>query len=381
MSVRIALVCALAAFAHTRGAHALDGMTEARVGHSSTRLANGEVLIVASIKDTTGAVTASAEIFDPTTNQFGATGSLAQPRCAHEAILLQSGKVLVVGGVDGNLSALRSAEIYDPLSGTFTAVGDMGQARVGLAVTLLASGKVLVTGGQDGETIHASAEVFDPGAGTFSGLSSSLGTPRVAHTATLLSSGKVLLAGGFRVGGLTDTNDPNSKPLKATELFDAPSNTFVAGPDMSKGRANHTSTLLSSGKVLIIGGHANQFDVFDPANNSFGQVAGADALLSVLLQEHSTTLVGGNEVFVHGGVPLREANGFMNISFRFNVASGASTFPVGALQTTNENVRIGPRSVVLENGKVPITGGRRRGHIYKSAILYDPSNDTYQLLD
>ena len=56
---------------------------------------------------------------------------------------------------------------------------------------MLASGKVLVAGGG-----YATAELYDPASGTFSD-AGSMEIPRINHTATLLSNGKVLLIGGF----------------------------------------------------------------------------------------------------------------------------------------------------------------------------------------
>jgi hypothetical protein len=71
---------------------------------------------------------------------------------------LGSGKVLVAGGF--NSEDLTSAELYDPSSGTFTATGNMTVARDSHTATLLGSGKVLVAGGFNGEDL-ASAELYD----------------------------------------------------------------------------------------------------------------------------------------------------------------------------------------------------------------------------
>ena len=45
------------------------------------------------------------------------------------ATLLPNGKVLVAGGYDMNFNYLSSAELYDPASGTWTATGSLATAR------------------------------------------------------------------------------------------------------------------------------------------------------------------------------------------------------------------------------------------------------------
>ena len=91
---------------------------------------------------------------------------MVTPRDSHTATLLLDGKVLVAGG-GGDLA---SAELYDPSSGSWTATGNMNGVRGGHTATLLRDGKVLVVGGGDGTVTSwgplASAELYDPGGGS-----------------------------------------------------------------------------------------------------------------------------------------------------------------------------------------------------------------------
>ena len=114
----------------------------------------------------------------------------------HTATLLPDGRVFVTGG-DDSFNIFSSAELYDPATRTWTATGSLGNARRQHTATLLPDGKVLAAGGQDGgSTTTATSELYDPITGTWTA-TGSLGVARTVHTATLLANEKVLVAAGF----------------------------------------------------------------------------------------------------------------------------------------------------------------------------------------
>src|SRR5215510_1669808 len=107
-------------------------MATSRRNATRDTLPDGRVLVVGG-SDTTGVngaasvFHATAEIYDPITGSWSATGSLAIGRALHTSSVLPDGKILISGGWNG--TAISSAEIYDPVTGTFSAAGAMTTAR------------------------------------------------------------------------------------------------------------------------------------------------------------------------------------------------------------------------------------------------------------
>ena len=98
-------------------------MVAPRTGQTATLLQNGQVLVA-------GGGTASAELFNPSTGTFTATGSMMVSRAEQTATLLLDGRVLIAGGVAATGPALVSSEPYDPVSGMFTAAGSMSEGTL-----------------------------------------------------------------------------------------------------------------------------------------------------------------------------------------------------------------------------------------------------------
>ncbi|MGH7597951.1 MAG: Kelch repeat-containing protein [bacterium] len=178
-------------------------MTTARAAHTMTMLQDGRILIIGGHRGrrSTIVIHASAEIYDPTTGTFTATGNMTTRRHKHDAVPLPDGQVLVNGGSDerDDQAAYASAEIYNPATGAFRAIGEMPTIRYkhGGTSILLPSGKALIAGGA------INAVIYDPQTNAFSVVAGTLGTnrlSRLASTATLLPNGEVLIAGGYGLG-------------------------------------------------------------------------------------------------------------------------------------------------------------------------------------
>jgi hypothetical protein len=335
-------------------------MSGARTGHTATLLPDGKVLVAGGYLTGSGGSigeVGSAELYDPSTGSWTATGSMTETREGHTATLLPDGKVLVAGGTERR----ASAELYDPVSGTWSATGDMIEVRTSHTATLLPDGKVLVAGGihsGHGGNALGSAELYDPIQGTWTATASMV-TPRLLHTATLLPDGKVLVAGG-------NSSGTGGVALASAELFDPVGASWTATESMPAGRIGHTATLLPNGKVLVVGGGSAGHDaltsveLYDPSIGSWtatgNMVTSRSGPTATLLEDGMVLVAGGSN----------GAGGALASAELYNPASGSWT----AAGNMNGG-RTGHTATLLSGGTVLLAGGSGL-----PPALYDPGTGT-----
>ena len=345
-------------------------LIEARAYHTATLLPDGRVLVVggANGNGEESRILASAELRDPVTGTFGPAGSLIDARIYHTATLLPDGRVLVVGGLTmpqettGHRDPrfVPAAEIWDPASGTSIPTGSLVKLRFYHTATLLRDGRVLVLGGYGWDVAIAPAELWEP----FSGSFSPTGSPaeaRYGNTATLLPDGRVLVVGGAADGVL----------FASAEAWDPVTGSFGPAGSLADARSGHTATLLPDGRVLVIGGRGSSgedsvaltsAELWDPVTGSFAPTGS----LAEARSGHTATFLPDGRVLVAGGTgdsgdPLASAELWDPVTGTFG--------PTGSLT----EARVAHAATLLPDGHVLVIGGQGLDHgALASVELWDP---------
>jgi len=262
-------------------------MLSGRMGHGMTRLNDGRILVTGGFADWTDAgalngvnfVTQlntaqdSTEIYDPATGSWSAGPTMSSKRGGHSQTLLNDGRVLITGGVDGGAQILASGfqyiyvptftntcEIFDPVTNTFTAAPVLALARGFHGASILANGDVLITGGaasigQYGDAVATNTcAVWNSGTGWAP--APALPTGVAFHDQVRdYATGEAIIMGGF-IGGFTNlqgtTQVVRHDGTAATVLATMGTHPTLAQPDFAAGTT--AAAQLHDGTILMTGG-------------------------------------------------------------------------------------------------------------------------------
>lgn len=264
-------------------------------------------------------------------------------------------------------------------------VEDVGRSVEGYykhTADLLPDGSVLIAGGYGFTGLHTYAERYLPGQ-TGVRQSAKLLTPRQAHASAPLPDGRILIAGGYE--RVTSANYYDFV-FKSSEIYDPATDSFSPGPQMNVARREHTMTPLADGRVLVIGGIAqngydfvanSQTEIYSPVDGKFT----ATGSMKDPRWMHSATRLKDGRVLVTGGRPNNclvscSVDGLRTAEI-YDPATGKWT-PTGPLHIS----RYGHSAPLLPDGRVLIIGGESTENLgpsdqVREVEVYDPATGTF----
>jgi Galactose oxidase, central domain/Kelch motif len=259
------------------------------------------------------AAMATAEIFDPSTGTWSATGPMTYARSGAQAATLADGRVLVFGsgtpggGIAVDAAASVTGEVFDPSTGQFTLTGPLPpidraglQARgtpgsnpipeaepgfaLGRPVALGDGGAVIIAFAQSWKHVGDITRSFryDPTTNAWSEIGQtwiSVGEPTAktlylegvpdlsGSAAALLPDGRVLVAGGHGPtieGKQSDGTRYVDQPVTdVAQYYDPATNTWSPAPSMPEPESGGQALTLADGSVLVYGGSHCSFDTVE----------------------------------------------------------------------------------------------------------------------
>lgn len=256
-------------------------MRKARTGHRAVRLADGRVVLIggrvlsaSATRPEEHTYLSSIELFWPDRRLFLVLSDpaglniieLPEPRFAHSATVLSSGRDLLVAGGFNDSGPVSTAIVLD-FAGDRVAISDalpLSAPPILHSAVLLGDQSVLITGGYS-ETLDATNR-GTPSAPTFEILeyssprielthrcSGALTRPRAEHTAAVLGR-RVLLVGGVDDTGAASATGELFTPGEGAACATAPPTVI----EMAEPRARHTAVTMGTGEILIVGGWDKQ---------------------------------------------------------------------------------------------------------------------------
>ena len=258
--------------------------------------------------------------------------------------------------------------------------------------SVLKDGRILISGGLVGignvvqpTRFLASSEIYDPEKSQWRQVSNLFS--RFRHTSTVLPSGEVILIGG----------QSDRESLSSTEIFDPSLNEFRLGPSLTKPRRLHTATLLPNGNILVAGGYSGNSTStaylypYGPDQlleceeiDPLGRKKNISSSMHTPRELHTATQLADGRVLVTGGVWGEDT---LNTCEIYD--------PQSRTWTSIEPMKL-PRTrhvaILLPDGRVLVIGGsvgkaieqverQATVNVYSSCEIYDPATGRWTLTD
>jgi hypothetical protein len=269
-------------------------------------------------------------IWDPATGTYSQVNNPYELFCSGHTFL-PDGRLLVAGGHISNAHGLPKAAIFDPWTNSWTLTGSMALGRWYPSVTTLPNGEVLTLGGRDENGLWVQTpEVWNgstwrpltgavkevpyyprmfvvpnnrafmagegrvtryistAGTGSWTYVADRIGGTRSYGSAVMYAPGKIMYAGG---------GDPPTQSVEVIDLNQT-SPSWRQVPGMAFPRRQMNATLLANGKVLVTHGSSGagfnneaagvrDAELWDPVQETWTTMASE----SVVRTYHSTALL------------------------------------------------------------------------------------------
>jgi N-acetylneuraminic acid mutarotase len=299
--------------------------------------------------ETGGSPFNNVDEYNSSTNSWSAQGTMPTALYNTGVAVEPNGRVLYVGGednVNGASAAVSTEDVNVPALVTTASMPHNHAA----AAAVLRNGSAMIIGGSISAGVATSA--VDAWSGAAWSSMPSLVLARMNHTATLLPNNHVVVIGG-NTGSGTGSNK--------TEVFNGTSWTTVA---KGGGVFSHTATLLDDGRILVAGGcsstnvKTNQDVIYDPALDSWKTLAP----LQVKRCGHTAVLLSSKRVLLVGGDGLNPSTAEI-----VDVVAGTTTL-TSAMPAVHDQ---GATATLLQNGRALVTGGSQSNVTSNRADVYD----------
>jgi len=330
-------------------------MADARAYHTATLLLNGRVLVaggLTSLDDSGfGSVTGSAEIYTPATNTWRAAAPMIHARTFHTAVLLKSGRVLVIGGIDGSRNTVPP-EIYTPWTNSWAPAAPPIHPRSGVTATLLFNGKVFVFGADDQ---CGTPEIYTPWTDSWvegASIDPNGVAPCAGQTAVRLLNGRVLIHGGTDSQGVGFTPSFEYRPSSNTWFYPIAGSPFV--------HLNHAMTLLSTGRVLLAGGTCRLCTGGDKGAWLYSALTSSwtpTGQMTFGRESHVLASLSGGRALVAGGFALLDPFDDTTLDGASAEVFDSSTGMWRRVADMHTSRIRGHSATVLPNGRVLVVGG------------------------
>ena len=278
-------------------------------------------------------------IFDPATNTFNSTQSMAHGRWYPTLATLGDGRVMTFSGLTETGGTNTAVEFYTVGSGWSTQYFASWTPDLYPRLHLLPNGEVFYSGSQ------TTSKLFNPVTTTWSNVA----TTNYSGTRTYGSAVLLPLTPANNYDPMVMIMGGGNPATNTTEIIDLGASIpkWYYGPNMSQARIEMNAVILPNGKVLALGGSANDedtgslslnADLFDMSTvnlsatpPSVGSLSSAGANSSQRLYHSVALLLPDATVWVAGGNPSRGTyNNTMEIyqpAYLFNSDGTLATRP------------------------------------------------------